>query len=1303
MNSATWQRIKRIFVELEPLSPAERAKFLVDPAIGDAETRATLSALFENLDHEPDFLDNCAIDLIKTRASLFTTNTPFYPIYPLLAVAGQEDDLHLNLERFEILRKVGAGGMGTVYEAYDRDMGAKVALKHLDRATSAMVYLFKREFRALAHVNHRNLVALYDFFNHNGSWFYTMEFVQGTDFVSSAALKENEDRHQRTGRIRDSLKELVEGISALHARGKLHRDIKPSNVMVANDSRVVLLDFGLVLDVASHVNAMTSFAGTAHYMSPEQVRGDLLTPATDWYSAGVMLYETLTGIRPPSAAIRLCNGSGAVLDAPSATEGVSKQLSSLCMDMLCLEPKCRPSGAEIANRLEISYGLKARELRGADSRNRTLVGREKELDFLRSAFDRLVEGAAKVVCVEGDPGIGKSTLVEIFLSGLAELSDTVIFKGRCYERESVPFNALDNLIDELSDHLATLSPHELDLLVPDDMELLCEMFPVLGWLAPTRNVTFPSEDRLQLHRRAVACIREILTRIGRRSRLVIFIDDLQWGDVDSTSTLLELLRDNSSPSMLFVVAFRTEDRKRSQCLSLLFDAAEEGPLAHASVLCLSPLSSESSQLFAESLLVNVDSSKVDVGLSELIVRESGGNPYFMKELVAYVAYCGSDSIQPLTTSGLTLRSILCARTEMLPEPSRRLLEIIAVAGQPVRNVDAIRAAGLEQNGVAAITFLRNSEFVRAASPSQHDSIEPFHGRLRETVLDTITPERRSSCHASLAATLEQSGSAAPEVLATHFEGAGMMLRAALSYRQAGEQAYSILAFHRAADFFGRAIVLGNFEGNELRGVFRRKGEAFANAGQAYEAARAFESAAEESSQDGLLSLSHSGYYYAASGHIEQGKRAFSIVLSRMGIRLPLRGPFALLSLLFIRLRLALGRFRFQVQKASELNTEELARVDVCWFIGTALGLVELMRGAAFTSYSLHLALKSGDRARIARGLTWEAAIAASQSIGGKSRSLALFSICRPMVAELGDPKTSGILALTEGQAHFSNGEWRLSLAKFSEAESLFSHCNGTSFEMATLNGFRLQTLVYLGDFLTLRSRSLELLESARSAGDLYLESFIAGAIQPFLSLTEDDPDGARSWVALAMERWSAPGYHLQHALIDQVRLWIELYCGRGDVAEVLIARRWKLLKRSGLMFNQNLRAKMLDVRTRCHLSAVKGGSGNSGALQRAGVCLRRLALEKEPYLLGSELSLEAIVTHLKGNEVAAPVLLENAIKALEKWEMRDYWSSAAYALSTWLGQDAGSDLRTAADNWFSTQQIQNPERWVRMRIPFAIR
>ena len=199
---------------------------------------------------------------------------------------------------YTVRHLIGRGGSGTVYAAVGPD-GEPVALKVLQGYTPAALYRLKIEFRALAGVVHPNLVPLHKLVIHAGQAFLTMELIDGVDFLRH--VRGESGRRADIPKLRAALAQLVAGIAALHAAGKLHRDIKPSNVLVTTENRVAILDFGLVHDLADDQSISRSYetvVGTPAYMAPELATGLQPRPASDWYSVGVMLYEALVGELP---------------------------------------------------------------------------------------------------------------------------------------------------------------------------------------------------------------------------------------------------------------------------------------------------------------------------------------------------------------------------------------------------------------------------------------------------------------------------------------------------------------------------------------------------------------------------------------------------------------------------------------------------------------------------------------------------------------------------------------------------------------------------------------------------------------------------------------------------------------------------------------------------------------------------------------------------------------------------------------------------------------------------------------------
>ena len=407
--------------------------------------------------------------------------------------------------RFQVLSRLGAGPMGVVYRARDLAQGREVALKTLQRFDPAGLYRFKHEFRSFANVSHPNLVTLYELISDEDRWFFTMELVEGVDFRRWIA---NGD----VDRLRDAFRQLALGVEALHATGRLHRDIKPSNVMVDSRGRVVLLDFGLVSarrSASAGDSILDPMGGTPAYMSPEQAAGAELGPACDWYSVGAMLYDILAGRLPFEGTVI------EVLDAkirreapPLRRDGIPEDLAELATALVHRNPDERPKGSEVLRRLRSAHVPTGMPAQGPAP---VFLGRQSQLEALEAAQARAREGTPVTVLVQGRSGMGKTTLVDRFLGRIRADPRATVLAGRCYERESVPYKALDSVIDSLSQRLRRLGD-QAEVLLPRDIHSLVRLFPVLRQAPAVATASRPAveiPDPQELRRRSAPRARAV--------------------------------------------------------------------------------------------------------------------------------------------------------------------------------------------------------------------------------------------------------------------------------------------------------------------------------------------------------------------------------------------------------------------------------------------------------------------------------------------------------------------------------------------------------------------------------------------------------------------------------------------------------------------------------------------------------------------------------------------------------------------------------------------------------------------------
>ena len=1235
-------------------------------------------------------------------------------------------------DRYQVLRRIGAGGMGVVYEAEDKERGQKVALKTITTPDVEKIYQLKREFRVLADLSHPNLVALYDLVVDAKSCFFTMELLDGDDLMAYVVPRSSNDEialAQTTRnvppppslpksptesvsgdaetqdsaqiespcdfeRLRRMLPQLVQGLAALHGAGKIHRDVKPSNIRVTTDGRAVLLDFGLVTELERRRGGdMGVIVGTVAYMAPEQCAGDVpLTPAADWYALGVVLYQCMTGRLPfegPAARVLLEKQTKPAPRPSRLVKGVPLDLDELCCELLEREPAGRPSGRALIGRLTGDSPEAHRSSVPSISHQTGFSGREAELAALEAALTPLAKRHASVVVVRAPSGMGKTALINRFFERVrATHENALLLRGRCLEREDVPYKAIDDLIDDLSEWWRDQSPKEAQAILPRDACMLPTLFPVLGRVAAiadapkTRGVLDPQARRTH----AFEALREALQRLSDRRTLVLFLDDMQWVDRDTTTLLADVMRAPDPPPLLLVLATRADDSEPVLSLVRRMDAE------HA-VVDVGPLPDDVAVALAVSQLADGSDE-----LAQRLVKEAAGSPFFLIELTRYLQ---GRSLSEIAGKGLD--AMLIERIGGLGETARLMAEMVAVAGEPLtRRMLAAATAVPSAELTKQLSVLRAQRVLRASGSRNDDTIEPYHDRVREAVLHELPAEHRARHHRALA--IAMSGQGTAEQLARHWYGAGELENAAPHARRAGDEARNKLDFDLSARWYTIALE-GQWTEADRRTLRTQLADALADAGRPREAADQFKAAADGADAASRLELHRrAAGALLQSGYVTEGMELTRVVLAGVGLAMPKTPGRALWSMLWRRAWLRLRGLGFRPRRLSEISQEELTRVDVCEGVSFGFALVDTFRSMDFGARFLSSALRLGESWRVSKALALEADFLAATA--KNKRALQLLDRLEELTPSLEASQAESQLMTTRGLVDFFvHNRFRRALETLTEAIGRYRAVVGRAgFELDTVTLFCCWSLYYMGELGELSRRVPAMAEAAVRNGNRYTAVTLRCAF-PVAWLARLDPDTVEAELDGALRSWTTPdgSFQLQHLFALCSRVDLAMYRGDPEAATAQIAANWKAMRRSlidrpplhQLLLNTTLGRHALA----CAAAAAPGSARRKEAIATARKYANRSRKAQLPLMAAGAMMLDGGVAELEGRSDDAIAHYRASATAMDDRETALFAHAVRARLGLLVGGDEGVALRTTAIEWLTGQGAREPEQMFAMLLP----
>ncbi len=690
--------------------------------------------------------------------------------------------------RYHLLERLGTGGMGAVFRAYDQLTGQTAALKRvltfpMQPAATELRLTLAREFQALATLRHPHVIAVQDYgFDDEQQPYFTMEllpdarpFNDAFQFLSFPAKLE-------------LLLKLLQALVYIHRRGIIHRDLKPGNVLVSNQ-QLKLLDFGL----ATISDQREAPSGTLAYMAPELLRGEPPSVASDLFAVGVMAYELFAGWHPFSQSGNLAD---AILHLEPDFEylEIEPEVTAVLQTALSKDPEKRFASATAAIEAFCQAAGRAVPPETEATRDSFLqaapfIGREAEMTRLEAALQAAASQEGSAWLVRGESGIGKTRLLQ-------ELRTRALVQGIFVVRGLAnPDGGAYHLWRDL------LRPFLL-LAQPDNLEaaVLRAIVPDIESLLERPIPQAPPIEARAMQTRLHLTVADLLRRASRQQPLLLLLEDLHWLDAPSLELLNAVARLCPHAAVLLVGSYRPGERPNLP-----------QQLSDFTVL---PLARLPSQQVANLCTAVLGENGRRPELINFLQRETEGNTFFIIEVMRTLAETTgrldqiSDAPLPLTVFAGGMQRMVQRRLRRVSPAAQQLLQMAAVAG---RQVDLLLLAHLFPGTKLDdwLTICANAAVLERPDGGLHWQFS--HDKLREGLLAELDDAEKRSRHLQIGGAIEvvyrDDLTLHYGRLAHHFGQTTQKEKQRHYLRLAGETAQTSFANEAAIDFYTQLLAL----------------------------------------------------------------------------------------------------------------------------------------------------------------------------------------------------------------------------------------------------------------------------------------------------------------------------------------------------------------------------------------------------------------------------------------------------------------------------------------------------------------
>lgn len=803
--------------------------------------------------------------------------------------------------RYRLEEVLGQGGMGVIYRSHDLLLERDVAVKLVSSSglgSEGRAQLL-HEAKAVARLNHPNIVSVFDAGEANGSPYIVMELLHGDVLFNNLPV-------DLADVIRIS-RQICAALEHAHKNGIVHRDLKPENVLVLEDGTIKLMDFGLARSVASRFTSDGMIVGTVYYMAPEIALRAVPDDRSDLYSLGVMMYEMACGQIPfkgddPLAVISQHLYSP-VIPPRAIKSNIPSSLDTLIVQLLSKRPEERIQSAEEVrkvleilenlNRLEPKMINTEEELPGLNRLARgRLVGRERELSEMSAAWRQTLVNEGQTILVSGEPGIGKTRLVNELIARISVTGGKVV-SGVCYAEGGMPYAPFASMI------LDSVKNQVNGLNLPD--YVLSDLAAIVPNLQPSGDSRNPAYNTTVEQHQIFESVVAWAAALAEKNPLLLFLDDIHWADSGTLFLLRHMARRALKMKLLIVATYReVELIEASPLHTVLHDLSRE---RLSQRIKLTRFDRQQSR----EMLISMLSSQGDIAedLVDAIYRETEGNPFFIEEVtkalieegkLCYTNECWlSEKIHEIDIPQ-SIRITIQTRLTRLPEKTQEVLRIASFLGREFEFETLLTASEIdEEDLIEAIENAERSQIIEEVHRGRHEQLAYtfVHALIPTTLKESTTGIRKLRMHRRVALAIEKvhpDDGAYFDSLAHHYEMAGEANQAFTYYIKAAERALAVYANKEAEVYYRAALELvddgtehpyllaGLGEAMFRQGQFDQAGELWAKAIEAYRLSNNFDELARLYARRGR-----------AAGFLNEVERGLAIclegidVLSEIGI------------------------------------------------------------------------------------------------------------------------------------------------------------------------------------------------------------------------------------------------------------------------------------------------------------------------------------------------------------------------------------------------------------------------------------